>query len=224
MVGSCLVGLLEISRQAADGEFRAHMTTFISAHLHGPFFIETSPSCNPPVMVGRHSRAHVGPYETFGLGSGNPVPRRRQARENDLPVRLATGAREIDAAQALRYRVFFEEGKGRPSAAAKWRRRDFDVYDAVADHLIVLDAHRGSGDPAVVGACCVGAPRGLWSTASRHPVSAPRPRSISSRCFAAREKFSKSDAPASIRITVRAGPWTCSGKALPHTSMHSTWI
>jgi len=74
-----------------------------------------------------------------------------QAREDSLQVRLATSAKDIDAAQALRYRVFFEEMNGRPSIAAKWRQRDFDAHDAVADHLLVIDPRRGSGEASVVG-------------------------------------------------------------------------
>lgn len=75
----------------------------------------------------------------------------QQAREDSLQVRLATSAKDLDAAQALRYRVFFEEMNGSPSVAAKWRQRDFDAYDAVADHLLVLDPRRGSGEASVVG-------------------------------------------------------------------------
>ena len=41
------------------------------------------------------------------------------ARAGDLEVRLASGPREIEAAQALRYRVFFEEGGAAPDAASR---------------------------------------------------------------------------------------------------------
>lgn len=74
-----------------------------------------------------------------------------QARDDGLQVRLAASAKEVDAAQALRYRVFFEEMNGRPSIAANWRQRDFDAYDAVADHLLVMDPRRGSSEASVVG-------------------------------------------------------------------------
>ena len=56
-----------------------------------------------------------------------------------LSVRLARHAGEVDAAQALRYRVFFEEMGARPDQAAAASRRDRDAYDDVADHLLVID-------------------------------------------------------------------------------------
>ena len=55
-------------------------------------------------------------------------------------IRLATSPAELDAAQALRYRVFYEEMGAHPlcpEMAAT--RRDFDRYDAACDHLIVVD-------------------------------------------------------------------------------------
>src|SRR5579871_5001481 len=52
-----------------------------------------------------------------------------------VQVRLARDEAEIDAAQALRYRVFYEEMGAEPTAEMARRRRDFDRYDAVCDHL-----------------------------------------------------------------------------------------
>lgn len=80
-----------------------------------------------------------------------PPASERQARDSGLSVRLATSRKEVDAAQALRYRVFFEETNGRPSAAAKWRLRDSDIFDRVADHLLVFDPERGAGTAGIVG-------------------------------------------------------------------------
>jgi putative hemolysin len=70
------------------------------------------------------------------------------ARAGDLEVRLASGAREIQAAQALRYRVFFEEGGAAPDEESRRARRDICRFDEVCDHVLALD--RGSGE--VVGA------------------------------------------------------------------------
>lgn len=56
-----------------------------------------------------------------------------------LAVRLVRSADEVDAAQALRYRVFFDELGARPDPAAATTRRDRDPYDDVADHLVVID-------------------------------------------------------------------------------------
>jgi len=66
-------------------------------------------------------------------------------------VRLAADAAEIDAAQALRYRVFYEEMGAKPSPEMAQRRRDFDEFDAICDHLLVIDHARGVGASAVVG-------------------------------------------------------------------------
>ncbi len=68
-----------------------------------------------------------------------------------LEVRLARDDTEIDAAQALRYRVFYEERGARPSAEAARRQRDVDDFDGICDHLLVLDHERGPGPETVVG-------------------------------------------------------------------------
>jgi L-ornithine Nalpha-acyltransferase len=68
-----------------------------------------------------------------------------------LGVRLATTAAEIDAVQALRWHVFYEEMGAVPDAATAASRRDRDAFDTVADHLLVLDHERGEGGEAVVG-------------------------------------------------------------------------
>ena len=60
-------------------------------------------------------------------------------RRGDLEVRLARSPREIDAAQAIRYRVFYEEMSAIPDAETRARRRDADRFDAICDHLLVLD-------------------------------------------------------------------------------------
>ena len=69
----------------------------------------------------------------------------------DLGVRLARTDAEVDASQALRYRVFYEEMGAQPDADTARLGRDADAYDAVADHLLVLDHRRGDGAEAVVG-------------------------------------------------------------------------
>jgi len=68
-----------------------------------------------------------------------------------LQVRLAEGAADIDAAQALRYRIFYETMGAKPLPGMAQLRRDFDGYDEICDHLLVLDHSRGSGADAVVG-------------------------------------------------------------------------
>ncbi len=56
-----------------------------------------------------------------------------------ITVRLAQNSEEVEAAQHLRYKVFYEEHKAIPSDEMARIRRDFDSYDAIADHLIVID-------------------------------------------------------------------------------------
>ncbi|NQW09278.1 MAG: GNAT family N-acetyltransferase [Alphaproteobacteria bacterium] len=68
-----------------------------------------------------------------------------------MEVRLAADAADVDAAQALRYRVFYDERAAKPVGAMAARRRDFDDYDAIADHLLVIDHVRGPGADSVVG-------------------------------------------------------------------------
>ncbi|MBL8836252.1 MAG: GNAT family N-acetyltransferase [Alphaproteobacteria bacterium] len=72
-------------------------------------------------------------------------------RAGTLEVRLARTAADIDAAQALRYRVFYDELGARPSPEVALRRRDVDRFDAYCDHLLVIDHRRGDGASGVVG-------------------------------------------------------------------------
>ncbi len=72
-------------------------------------------------------------------------------RSNALQVRLAQTEADIDAAQALRYRVFYEEMGAQPSAEMAARKRDFDPFDALCDHLLVIDHSRGEAAASVVG-------------------------------------------------------------------------
>ena len=73
-----------------------------------------------------------------------------ELRGGNLGVRIATTPDEIDAALELRYRVFYEERGAVPDAAAAASRRDRDEFDAIADHLLVVDHAIGSGPKAVV--------------------------------------------------------------------------
>jgi len=74
-----------------------------------------------------------------------------EIRSGSLGVRIAEEASEVDAAQALRWRVFYQEMGAHADAATAASRRDADAYDPVADHLLVLDHDRGEGAAAVVG-------------------------------------------------------------------------
>ena len=68
----------------------------------------------------------------------------------DLEIRLAESEAEIAACQALRYRVFYEEMSATPTPEMAATRRDFDSFDPFCDHLIVVDARKGSGAAGIV--------------------------------------------------------------------------
>ncbi|KAA5608807.1 GNAT family N-acetyltransferase [Rhodovastum atsumiense] len=73
-----------------------------------------------------------------------------ELRSGNLGVRVAVSAAEIEAAQALRYQVFYDEMGAIPDAAATASHRDSDAFDAVADHLLVVDHSVGPGPEGVV--------------------------------------------------------------------------
>lgn len=70
-----------------------------------------------------------------------------------LEVRLAETEHEVEQAQRLRYSVFYEEMSAIPSPQMRECKRDFDKYDDVCDHLLVVDrdAHDEDGQPLVIG-------------------------------------------------------------------------
>lgn len=68
-----------------------------------------------------------------------------------IEVRLAVNEEEIRAAQHLRYRVFYEEYAATPTDQMARERRDFDSYDDVADHLIVVDSSISDPQQRIVG-------------------------------------------------------------------------
>jgi putative hemolysin len=72
-------------------------------------------------------------------------------RGGNLGVRVACSAAEIDAVQALRYRVFYQEMGAKADVGAATSLRDRDAFDAVADHLLVVDHAIGDGPEGVVG-------------------------------------------------------------------------
>jgi putative hemolysin len=90
--------------------------------------------------IRRRAAENVGLPQTLG-------------RVGDLEVRLARSAREVKAAQRLRFQVFYEEMSAAAPATALLSRRDRDAFDPLCDHLLVLD-HRVAtpkGPPKVVG-------------------------------------------------------------------------
>ena len=56
-----------------------------------------------------------------------------------LEARLATTQAEVDAAQRLRFEVFYREMNAQASPEMMAAGRDFDKYDPVCEHLVVVD-------------------------------------------------------------------------------------
>jgi L-ornithine Nalpha-acyltransferase len=69
----------------------------------------------------------------------------------EIELRLAESEDEIRAAQALRYRIFYEEMSAEPTAEMQRLRRDFDSFDDYCDHLLVIDRALPAGPRRVVG-------------------------------------------------------------------------
>ena len=72
-------------------------------------------------------------------------------RAGKLTARIANDENDIDAAQKLRYRVFYEEMKAVPSEENVARKRDFDVFDQICDHLLVINEDGKENISGVVG-------------------------------------------------------------------------
>ena len=60
-----------------------------------------------------------------------------------LTVRLAANAGEVEAAQRLRYHVFYEELDARASPETRALQRDADRFDEICDHLLVVKTDSG---------------------------------------------------------------------------------
>jgi putative hemolysin len=60
-----------------------------------------------------------------------------------LEVRLARTAAEVEAAQRLRYDIFYKEMSAKPSPEMLAAGRDFDEYDPLCEHLLIFDHDEG---------------------------------------------------------------------------------
>jgi putative hemolysin len=97
-------------------------------------------------------------------------------RVGDLRLRLAETEAEVEAAQSLRYRIFYESMAARPTPEMAAARRDFDSFDEYCDHLLVFDTRRGDGPEAVIGTYRVmrrpaAAERGQFYSADEFDIS-----------------------------------------------------
>jgi len=73
------------------------------------------------------------------------APDKVYGRIGNLEVRLARTRKDILKAQRLRYEVFYEEMSATPGIIASMRRLDKDPYDAICDHLLVVDRNETHG-------------------------------------------------------------------------------
>jgi putative hemolysin len=95
--------------------------------------------------------AEPPPVPGRAAGSDQSDEPDQDLRAGNLGARIARSAAEIDAVQALRFRVFYQEMGATPDAASAGAGRDRDSFDSVADHLLVVDHALGSGPDSVVG-------------------------------------------------------------------------
>jgi putative hemolysin len=95
---------------------------------NGPI-VETAPAAIP-------EQAPRGPSTRmrWNLPATGPV-----CSAGKLEVYITRDRDAIRAAQALRYRVFYDEMGARPDPVARRLRLDMDRYDDICDHLIVMD-------------------------------------------------------------------------------------
>ena len=78
---------------------------------------------------------------------------RTLGRLGPLEIRLARNSTDVRRAQRLRYNIFYKEMSAAPGVVNLITRRDVDEFDAVCDHLLVVDHEFGSkrSEDCVVG-------------------------------------------------------------------------
>ncbi len=75
----------------------------------------------------------------------------KSVKYKNFEVRLAKNFKDIDAAQKLRYRVFYEELKAKPTIKNILYEKDFDELDPFCDHLLVIDHNKSTARKLIVG-------------------------------------------------------------------------
>jgi L-ornithine Nalpha-acyltransferase len=102
----------------------------------------TTEILDPQIIAGQDAAfARLGPANDGVFG-----------RIGSLEARLARNLREVEAAQAIRYRVFVGEMNAQVPPESARLRRDIDSWDAYCDHLLVLDtAIEGDTEDQIIG-------------------------------------------------------------------------
>ncbi len=75
----------------------------------------------------------------------------KSVKYKSYEVRLAKNFKDIDAAQNLRYKVFYEELNAKPTIKNILYEKDFDELDPFCDHLLVIDHNKGKGRDSIIG-------------------------------------------------------------------------
>ena len=111
-----------------------------------------APGLSPRRIIDRirltHGARFPGGHATWLTAGDRPA--RPLGRLGSLEVRLAATAEEVRQAQKLRYRVFYKEGSAVANAAKLLARRDIDAFDAICDHLLVIDRAPGARRKSMV--------------------------------------------------------------------------
>lgn len=90
------------------------------------------------------------PVTNKGIEALNNMALPPETSAGRYTVRFASNVEEVMAAQALRYRVFYNEKQGNPNETMIAEQRDIDAWDDAGFHIIVID-NRAAAQPAVVG-------------------------------------------------------------------------
>lgn len=89
------------------------------------------------------ARERMGATLRYEAAIANGLP---LGRIGSLEVRLARDEFEIEAAQRVRYRIFYEDAGSQAAGPGDEQRRDADRFDPICDHLLVIDTALPGGD------------------------------------------------------------------------------
>ena len=67
----------------------------------------------------------------------------------NFTIKIAASNFEIKKAQSLRYKIFFKEKKIKRNNLKFLLQRDYDFYDKISDHLIIIDNNREVKDNVI---------------------------------------------------------------------------
>ncbi len=103
-----------------------------------------------PVARFRRGRREAAAAATLPVGQHRyERPVVLQSADGRFEIRITRDPSDIDEAQELRYRVFYEQMDAVPSDEIRGTRRDADAFDSICDHILVRDMTRDPGDRVV---------------------------------------------------------------------------